>query len=188
MKFYQTQRNRPLWAVLLRYGGYVFLTMWGLSRRCSCAGGGTLPRPIKQSTGLFYDGLSSSACRRKLFQFCMGRARENFRWWDSPVGVAVPVVGLSRGLKNIHRMFFAPVCGLVPTCSSPTGSKKSVIQRMTDFLVPVVGLEPTRCRHQRILSPSRLPIPSHRRVNRDIIADAEEKCKDYFFHLAGIVT
>lgn len=24
-------------------------------------------------------------------------------------------------------------------------------------LVPVVGLEPTRCRHQRILSPSRLP-------------------------------
>ena len=31
-------------------------------------------------------------------------------------------------------------------------------------LVPVVGLEPTRCRHQRILSPSRLPIPSHRRI------------------------
>ena len=25
------------------------------------------------------------------------------------------------------------------------------------LLVPVVGLEPTRCRHQRILSPSRLP-------------------------------
>ena len=31
-------------------------------------------------------------------------------------------------------------------------------------LVPVVGLEPTRCRHQRILSPSRLPIPSHRHI------------------------
>ena len=29
-------------------------------------------------------------------------------------------------------------------------------------LVPVVGLEPTRYRYQRILSPSRLPIPSHR--------------------------
>ena len=28
-------------------------------------------------------------------------------------------------------------------------------------LVPVVGLEPTRYRYQRILSPSRLPIPSH---------------------------
>ncbi len=61
-------------------------------------------------------------------------------------------------------------------------------QKRQDFvlpflLVPVVGLEPTRCRHQRILSPSRLPIPSHRRVNRDIIADTEEKCKDYFFFL-----
>ena len=30
-------------------------------------------------------------------------------------------------------------------------------------VVPVVGLEPTRYRYQRILSPSRLPIPSHRR-------------------------
>ena len=30
------------------------------------------------------------------------------------------------------------------------------------YLVPVVGLEPTRYRYQRILSPSRLPIPSHR--------------------------
>ena len=31
-------------------------------------------------------------------------------------------------------------------------------------VVPVVGLEPTRYRYQRILSPSRLPIPSHRPV------------------------
>lgn len=30
------------------------------------------------------------------------------------------------------------------------------------ILVPKVGLEPTRCRQQRILSPSRLPIPSLR--------------------------
>ncbi len=29
-------------------------------------------------------------------------------------------------------------------------------------MVPVVGLEPTRCRQQRILSPPRLPIPTHR--------------------------
>ena len=34
------------------------------------------------------------------------------------------------------------------------------------ILVPMVGLEPTRCCHQRILSPSRLPIPSHRRIER----------------------
>ena len=31
------------------------------------------------------------------------------------------------------------------------------------FLVPVVGLEPTRCCHRQILSLVRLPIPSHRR-------------------------
>ena len=30
-------------------------------------------------------------------------------------------------------------------------------------LVPMVGLEPTRHCWQRILSPSRLPIPTHRR-------------------------
>ena len=32
-------------------------------------------------------------------------------------------------------------------------------------MVPVVGLEPTRCRHRRILNPLRLPIPSHRPVS-----------------------
>ena len=31
-------------------------------------------------------------------------------------------------------------------------------------LVPVAGVEPARYRYQRILSPSRLPIPSHRRI------------------------
>ena len=35
---------------------------------------------------------------------------------------------------------------------------------LSSEMVPVVGLEPTRYRYQRILSPSRLPIPSHRRV------------------------
>ena len=36
-------------------------------------------------------------------------------------------------------------------------------------MVPVVGLEPTRYRYQRILSPSRLPIPSHRRVDTGLL-------------------
>ena len=31
-------------------------------------------------------------------------------------------------------------------------------------MVPVVGVEPTRYRYHRILSPARLPIPSHRPV------------------------
>ena len=33
-------------------------------------------------------------------------------------------------------------------------------------LVPVTGLEPVRCRQRWILSPLRLPIPSHRQVKR----------------------
>ena len=33
------------------------------------------------------------------------------------------------------------------------------------FMVPEVGLEPTRYRYQRILSPSRLPIPSFRQIH-----------------------
>ena len=32
------------------------------------------------------------------------------------------------------------------------------------FMVPVAGLEPARCRHRWILSPLRLPIPSHRQM------------------------
>ena len=51
-----------------------------------------------------------------------------------------------------------------------SGQRKAIIRthRLSETgsdymgLVPVVGLEPTRCCHQRILSPSRLPIPSHR--------------------------
>ena len=35
------------------------------------------------------------------------------------------------------------------------------------MVVPVVGLEPTRCRQQRILSPPRLPIPTHRLIPED---------------------
>ena len=31
-------------------------------------------------------------------------------------------------------------------------------------MVPVTGLEPVRCRQRWILSPLRLPIPSHRQV------------------------
>ena len=42
--------------------------------------------------------------------------------------------------------------------------KGHTLAGMPFLLVPVVGLEPTRCRHQRILSPSRLPIPSHRLI------------------------
>ena len=49
--------------------------------------------------------------------------------------------------------------------SSPTGIKNMGYPNgVSHILVPVAGLEPARCRHRWILSPLRLPIPSHRQV------------------------
>ena len=42
-------------------------------------------------------------------------------------------------------------------CSDFCKKNRSKRYKACSDLVPVVGLEPTRCRHQRILSPSRLP-------------------------------
>ena len=49
------------------------------------------------------------------------------------------------------------------------------------FMVPVAGLEPARCRHRWILSPLRLPIPSHRHVTVKIIQQKRWK-SNCFFH------
>ena len=68
----------------------------------------------------------------------------------------------------------------VPRCGSRcfrNGQRKAIIRthRLSETgsdyigLVPEVGLEPTRCCQQRILSPSRLPIPSFRRKLYSII-------------------
>ena len=54
-------------------------------------------------------------------------------------------------------------------------------RRLPCFLmVPVTGLEPVRCRQRWILSPLRLPIPSHRHVNRCIIPNKGNNCKCKF--------
>ena len=47
--------------------------------------------------------------------------------------------------------------------------------------MPVMGVEPIRCHHQRILSPSRLPIPTHRLICcLYSILQACQKIKIYF--------
>ena len=48
---------------------------------------------------------------------------------------------------------------------------KSNPQRLAPLggLVPVTGVEPVRYRYHRILSPARLPIPSHRHITLYII-------------------
>ena len=90
----------------------------------------------------------------------------------------VPVVGLSAQIiLCLHsvlraRTAFAPRPGktlhrtvLFPRLRVPFDlTKHRGTQRVPLCLVPVVGLEPTRYCYQRILSPSRLPIPSHRRI------------------------
>ena len=80
----------------------------------------------------------------------------------TPVGTA-PVPTPARGTKKASTgRFFAlrpvPFESHIFSCN-----KQSTPRWVLCLLVPEVGLEPTRCRQQRILSPSRLPIPSFRR-------------------------
>ncbi len=67
-----------------------------------------------------------------------------------------------------------------------TGNKKvhrNSIEITVD-LVPVAGVEPARCRHRGILSPVRLPIPSHRRASI-IINAGVGKSKNFFLRRRG---
>ena len=67
-----------------------------------------------------------------------------------------------RGGKRQHCcLFFSAL--RVPLSE---GTTKKAPSRGAFFVVPEVGLEPTRYRYQRILSPSRLPIPSFRRKSQ----------------------
>lgn len=73
----------------------------------------------------------------------------------------------------------------VPPCSTPVTMQKKDPKKLCAFWgfisVPVVGVEPTRCHHQRILSPSRLPIPTHRLICcLYSILQACQKIKIYF--------
>ena len=64
--------------------------------------------------------------------------------------------------------------------------KKSLLptDKRDFFMVPVVGVEPTRYRYHWILSPARLPIPSHRRnITSVIITKSDTKVKSFFHFL-----
>ena len=45
-----------------------------------------------------------------------------------------------------------------------TNKKNRLLIQEPVFMVPVTGVEPVRYRYHRILSPTRLPIPSHRHI------------------------
>lgn len=85
----------------------------------------------------------------------------------------------------------APRCG--NRCFR-SGQRKAIIRTLhrlemgSDYmgLVPVTGLEPVRCRQRWILSPLRLPIPSHRQTalfqdSFYIIAKDRKFCKHNFW-------
>ncbi len=93
------------------------------------------------------------------------------RWWERGPQKSPPETFV-RGLA-------------VPPCSTPVTIPKKDPKKLCAFWgfisVPVVGVEPTRCHHQRILSPSRLPIPTHRLICcLYSILQACQKIKIYF--------
>ncbi len=111
------------------------------------------------------------------------------------VFIMVPVVGLATVLPHLHAhvgendyQSFSSACA--PSVSSPFYQiiKTPHHKDRVFIMVPVVGLEPTRCRHQRILSPSRLPIPSHRRLNCQIIIQQQYKIIKHFLKIKKPVT
>ena len=64
---------------------------------------------------------------------------------------------------------------------------KSEQSELCSDVVPVVGLEPTRHRWQRILSPPRLPIPTHRPIRTCyIIPDPPVKIKGILKNKCGL--
>ena len=88
--------------------------------------------------------------------------------WASKVSTGDFCARLSRAA------LFAPV-------TMPKKDPKKLCAFWGFISVPVVGVEPTRCHHQRILSPSRLPIPTHRLICcLYSILQACQKIKIYF--------
>ena len=88
--------------------------------------------------------------------------------WVSKVSTGDFCARLSRAA------LFAPV-------TMPKKDPKKLCAFWGLISVPVVGVEPTRCHHQRILSPSRLPIPTHRLICcLYSILQACQKIKIYF--------
>ena len=93
-----------------------------------------------------------------------------------PVCVSGSVAG--RGCRNVLALLVSHRAKLgastiVHPCTTrtvrvrPPSTKKAglcLFRHSPAFLVPMAGVEPARYCYQRILSPSRLPIPSHRLI------------------------
>ena len=70
-----------------------------------------------------------------------------------------------RGNPHLFRRKPAKSAGFVRLADVNDKKTGQAARRLPCFLmVPVTGLEPVRCRQRWILSPLRLPIPSHRQM------------------------
>ena len=82
-------------------------------------------------------------------------------------GCRIAVVGVAASCSDSVR---PPSCILARPAQcefAPPSTKKAglcLFRHNPAFLVPMAGVEPARYCYQRILSPSRLPIPSHRLI------------------------
>ena len=149
-------------ATVLRSGSYCRHLIHG-SRHC---------RPVAGLARLRPERCRGKTVHRTVFLLAAFKSRSLFikknrhrlmampvfwcRWRDLPGLRAGAVAG-----SDCHRQSFTT------GPSSPASSKSKKYRHrqkaMPVFLVPVAGLEPARYCYQWILSPPRLPIPTHRR-------------------------
>lgn len=85
-------------------------------------------------------------------------------WFTAAIRVCtrIPVSTFPRSSEP-HECLSVPTLRTKVEKRLSLGEQKSTREcRCLKYLVPEVGLEPTRCFHRRILSPLRLPIPPFR--------------------------
>ena len=133
--------------------------------------------------------LSQSACAALALlephvshlRFPLGPQNKNPQYPKGALRILVPAAG-HLGLRAALR-----AVGLeIPTCGwassrPPAKGKQEHPRGMFLFLVPVAGLEPARCRQRWILSPLRLPIPSHRQKCALIVYNKIKKLASVLF-------
>ena len=136
----------------------------------------TVPKPVFAYFPVFQ---AISALKARKLPDLSGRQIRQLIWLRRQDLTRAPAGAWSLAVTTVHRT--VALCrSSFESHSCVPNKQKGTADAIPFLLVPVVGLEPTRCRHQRILSPSRLPIPSHRRINFFIIAHRAVKIKKKF--------
>ena len=70
----------------------------------------------------------------------------------------------ARGLNRLDMLHVTKLLSLRRRCTAGLNADCARAPRPGLHMVPMAGVEPACCHQRRILSPLRLPIPSHRQV------------------------